>query len=73
MLQVGRLGLFKNKNIIAMGPIPEPKRVDFIIQSPSITDKERKELTQFIKKRKTELGQRSSTKKKPRAKQKPKD
>ncbi len=32
-----------------MGHIKEPKGVDFIIQSKSLTDKERKEISKFIK------------------------
>lgn len=55
-----------------MGHIPEPKGVDFIIQSPPLSDKERIELSEFIKRRKTELGQKPSTSKKSRAKKKPK-
>jgi hypothetical protein len=55
-----------------MGHIPEPKGVDFIIQSPPLSDKERKELSEFIKKRKTELGQKPSTRKMLRTKEKPK-
>jgi len=54
-----------------MGHIPEPKGVDFIIQSPPLSDKERKELSEFIKKRKVELGKKLSPKKKPRAKENP--
>ena len=43
-----------------MGFIREPKGVDFIIQSDPLTEKERKEISQFItdyksKKSKTEL------------------
>lgn len=56
-----------------MGHIPEPKGVDFIIQSPPLSDKERTELSEFIKIRKTELGQKpSSPRKKPHVKEKPK-
>lgn len=55
-----------------MGHITEPKGVDFLIQSPPLTDKEKKELSEFIKKRKTELGQKPVPKRKPRAKEKPK-
>ncbi len=47
-----------------MGHIAEPKGVDFLIESPPLTDKERKELSEFIKKRKTELGKKSVPKRK---------
>lgn len=33
-----------------MGRIAEPKGVDFLIQSPPLSDKERKELSEFKKK-----------------------
>ena len=36
-----------------MGHIKEPKGVDFIIQSKPLTDKERKEISKFIKVYKT--------------------
>ena len=55
-----------------MGHIPEPKGVDFIIQSPPLTAKERKELSEFIKKRKAELGQKPALRKKPNPKENPK-
>ena len=35
-----------------MGIIREPKGVDFIIQSPPLTDEERKEISDFIQIRK---------------------
>lgn len=35
-----------------MGLIKEPEGVDFIIQSLSLTDKERKEISEFIRTRK---------------------
>jgi hypothetical protein len=35
-----------------MGFIREPKGVDFIIQSPPLTEEERKEISEFIKMRK---------------------
>lgn len=38
-----------------MGHILTPKGVDFIIQSPPLTDEERKELSDFIAKRKAQL------------------
>ncbi|MDO8929300.1 MAG: hypothetical protein Q7J86_02765 [Bacteroidota bacterium] len=37
-----------------MGLIKEPEGVDFIIQSPPLTDKERKEISEFIQSRKLE-------------------
>ena len=40
-----------------MGHISEPKGIDFLIQSPPLTDKERKELSQFIENRKLESTQ----------------
>lgn len=40
-----------------MGHISEPKGIDFLIQSPPLTNKERKELSQFIEKRKLESTQ----------------
>jgi len=45
-----------------MGHIAEPKGVDFIIQSPPLTDEERKELSAFIKKRKAELSKKPKPK-----------
>ena len=38
-----------------MGRIAEPKGVDFLIQSPPLSDKERKGLSEFIKTRKAEV------------------
>ena len=35
-----------------MAHIKEPKGIDFIIQSPPLTDEERKEISEFIAKRK---------------------
>jgi hypothetical protein len=32
-----------------MGLIKEPEGIDFIIQSPPLTDKERKEISEFIR------------------------
>ena len=49
-----------------MGHIKEPEGVDFIIQSPPLTDKERKAISEFIKKSKSKRitkRKRSSTKK----------
>jgi hypothetical protein len=37
-----------------MGLIKEPEGVDFIIQSPPLTDKERIEISEFIRMRKLE-------------------
>ncbi len=36
-----------------MGYIKEPEGVDFLIQSPPLTDSERKEISEFIQARKT--------------------
>lgn len=36
-----------------MGHIKEPKGVDFLIKSPPLTDQERKEISDFIKRRKS--------------------
>ena len=47
-----------------MGHIVTPKGVDFVIQSPPLTDKERKELSEFIAKRKAQMKKAISTKKK---------
>lgn len=41
-----------------MGHIKEPKGVDFIIQSPPLTEQEKKEISEFIKNRKVELAQK---------------
>ena len=43
-----------------MGHINEPKGIDFLIQSPPLTEKERKELSKFIENRKLELTQREN-------------
>lgn len=53
-----------------MGHINEPKGIDFLIQSPPLTEKERKELSEFIKKRKS--GSTLNTKDKRKVKIKPK-
>jgi len=45
-----------------MGHIKEPKGVDFIIQSPPLTDKERKAISEFIKKRKRLIKRKKSEK-----------
>lgn len=37
-----------------MGYIREPKGIDFTIQSPPLTDKERKEISEFIQTRKAD-------------------
>ncbi len=50
-----------------MAHIKEPEGVDFIIQSPPLTDKERREISELIKKMK-EKSQKSSTDKKRKAK-----
>jgi hypothetical protein len=49
-----------------MGLIKEPKGVDFIIQSPPLTDKEKKEISEFIRARKLQkkgVGKRTVSKK----------
>ena len=49
-----------------MGIIKEPNGVDFIIQSPPLTDKERKEISEFIRTRKLQnkrVSKRSKSKK----------
>ena len=49
-----------------MGLIKEPKGVDFIIQSPPLTEKEKKEISKFIKTRKLQnkrVGKRTISKK----------
>ena len=43
-----------SKNINDMGLIKEPEGVDFVIQSPPLTDTERKEISEFIRARKLE-------------------
>ncbi len=55
-----------------MGHIAEPKGVDFIIKSPPLTDKERKEISEHIKKRKIEIGKKSLPKRRTRTKENPK-
>ncbi len=47
-----------------MGIIREPKGVDFIIQSPPLTDEERKEISDFIKMRKLQRKAEKETLKK---------
>ena len=41
-----------------MGLIKEPEGVDFIIESSPLTEKEKKEISDFIKKRKAEKKQK---------------
>ncbi|MGC4128568.1 MAG: hypothetical protein QM564_03195 [Bergeyella sp.] len=41
-----------------MGYIKEPKGVDFVIQSEPLTDKNRKEISEFIRKYKEEQSQK---------------
>ena len=55
--EVYKLTIVNNPNIIQgllkiMGLIKEPEGVDFIIQSPPLTDIERKEISEFIRIRK---------------------
>ncbi|HZJ35118.1 MAG TPA: hypothetical protein VFD29_00675 [Gillisia sp.] len=54
-----------------MGRIAEPKGVDFLIQSPPLSDKERKELSDFIKTRKAEAEKELFRNKKKQPKKKP--
>lgn len=42
-------------NLNTMGFIKEPEGVDFVIQSKPLTEKQEKELSEFIKKRKLEI------------------
>ncbi|MFA9392699.1 MAG: hypothetical protein ACERKD_23020 [Prolixibacteraceae bacterium] len=42
-----------------MGFIREPEGVDFVIQSKPLTDKQGKELSEFIAKRKLEIKKKS--------------
>ncbi len=42
-----------------MGFIKEPEGVDFVVQSKRLTDKQEKELSEFIAKRKLEIKKRS--------------
>jgi len=42
-----------------MGFIREPEGVDFVIQSKPLTDKQEKELSEFIAKRKLEIKMKS--------------
>lgn len=53
-----------------MGYIAEPRGIDFVIQSPPLTDHERKELSEFIKKRKFENETEILPKRKSNTKQK---
>ena len=46
-----------------MAHIKEPKGVDFLIQSPPLTDKERKEISELIKKMKAKTPKRIIIKK----------
>ena len=54
-----------------MGHIAEPKNVDFIIESPPLSNKERREISEFIEKLKKKEKSRKSTpkSKKPNAQQ----
>jgi hypothetical protein len=50
-----------------MGLIKEPEGVDFVIQSPPLTEMERKEIREFIRKRKLKnkkIAKRTISKKK---------
>lgn len=54
-----------------MGHIAEPKGVDFLIKSSPLTDKEKKELSEFIAKRKAEMEKKVLRRRKSRPKEKP--
>lgn len=51
-----------------MGIIREPKGVDFVIQSPPLTEEERKEISEFIKMRKLQKRVEKENSRKKRAK-----
>ncbi len=53
-----------------MGHIAEPKGIDFIIESPPLTDVERAELSEFIKKHKAKTEKKILPKRKSRPKEK---
>ena len=55
-----------------MGHINEPKGIDFLIQSPPLTDRERKELSEFIQKCKSEGAKTKNTNRKLKVKPKTK-
>jgi hypothetical protein len=46
-----------------MAHIKEPKGIDFLIQSPPLTEQERKEISELIKKLKTKTRKSNITKK----------
>lgn len=52
-----------------MAHIKEPKEVDFLIQSPPLTDDERKKISEFIRKSKKTLIKRKRKIKKKTAKE----
>lgn len=51
-----------------MGHIKEPEGVDFLIKSPPLTDKERKEISAFIEELKSKKTIRKSVSKKKKEK-----
>jgi len=51
-----------------MGHIAEPENVDLIIESPPLSDKERKEISEFIEKLKDKEKPRKSTPKRKKEK-----
>ena len=51
-----------------MGHIAEPKNVDFIIESPPLSDKERREISKFIEKLKKKEKSRKTTPKRKKEK-----
>ncbi len=51
----------KNLNLKEMYLIKEPKGVDFIIQSPPLTEQERKEISEFIASKKAKKKQETKS------------
>ncbi|MEX0811873.1 MAG: hypothetical protein WD048_06630 [Chitinophagales bacterium] len=47
-----------------MGHISEPKNIDFIIESPPLSDKERRKISEFIEKLKKKKNRKSTLKQK---------
>jgi len=54
-----------------MGHIAEPKNVDFIIESPPLSDKERKEISEFIEKLKNKEKSKKLSPKRKKEKSRP--
>ena len=53
-----------------MGHIKEPKGVDFIIKSETLTDEERKAISEFIRQDRAKQQEKANQKKKPSSKKK---